>query len=382
MTVVLAVCALLTTNVFAGGKQVSDFENITFPIVTTGDTAQVSKITPILGVMGFGYIDSMSYNADTGDHVTLTWTSPMQAMILSIGPITATPTLIDTTILLTVGCTVVFAGADELGIEYDTETGADATLATAIDSIVDIFNKRTNLKDSVLAQDSGTYIKLVSKIGEGAQEGPWTMQLSTDSMDTAGCPDSVTLAMICDSMVATINADDSASAHVTAYDSSTFYITQAVDPGLLFYHTFLNHADTHGTLAASQANVTSRSRHGDTILLAPLFVGESHNYAGIYATFKIDSAITQSQGIGLSDSAYLFLAAWRSNAGTSEYFLLDSDSCNALPCSLRAAHPMQNGSDTLLKRELHFYYELSDTASDTTDNIILRLNMDYELYEQ
>ena len=381
MTVVLAVCALLTTNVFAGGKQVSDFENITFPIVTTGDTAQVSKITPTLAVMGFGYIDSMSYNADTGDHVTLTWTSPMQAMILSIGPITATPTLIDTTILLTVGCTVVFAGADELGIEYDTETGADATLATAIDSIVDIFNKATNLKDSVLAQDSGTYIKLVSKIGEGTQEGPWTMQLSTDSMDTAGCPDSVTIAMVCDSMVATINADDSASAHVTAHDSGTFYVTISDDAGLLFYHTFLNHADTHGTLAASQANVTSKSRYGDTIALDPLFLGD-RNYAGVYGTFKISASASTAQGVGLSDSAYLFLAAWRTNAGSSEYFLLASDSCNALPCSLRIAHPVQAGSDTLLKRGLFFYYELSDTASDTTDAIYLPLHLDYELYEE
>ena len=74
-------CFVLAGVAGAAGP-INYLDSIDFPIVETGDTAQVSKITPTLAVMGFGYIDSMSYNADTGDHVTLTWTSPMQAMML------------------------------------------------------------------------------------------------------------------------------------------------------------------------------------------------------------------------------------------------------------------------------------------------------------
>lgn len=386
---------LTLTIAYAGGsRSISVVKTAWFTTSTAGDTAQVSKITPILAIMGFEYKDSISYwnpadSTDTTAHSQISWTSPMQSMILTIGPITATPTLIDTTILLTVGCTAVFAGADELGVEYDTETGADATLATALDSIVDIWNKATNLSDSIEAQDSGTYIKLVSLIGEGTQEGPWTLQLSTDSLDSAGTPDSVTIAMVCDSMVATANASDTIVDYMTAVDSTTFYIIQSDDAGLLFYYTFYNHADTHGTLTASQANVTSSSDLTDTLLYYPIWLADDNFRAlGIHGDIVIDTSITDSAnailGLGLADSASLWVRSYRDSGGVRTYRDLDSvhgSLSDGLPVTLHISRIPAWANDTVFFDGLVISWYISDTLSDTVVTREYPIYIDLKLTE-
>jgi len=77
-------------------------------------------------------------------------------------------------------------------------------------------------------------------------------------------------------MVAKINAsanlDSFLTAAVTAAD--TTYTITADDPGVLFWDSTLNPADTFGTVTRTQANVVSNSRTSDTILLANMIFND------------------------------------------------------------------------------------------------------------
>lgn len=368
---ILFLCLLLLVPYVYGGEAYHKIDTLELNIDDWGDTAQVSKITPTLAIMGFEYLDTVSYQPDTTAHQTISWTSPQQIMTFTLAGNTGDLLVLDTVGIGVVGCTISFQ-AQDLGVSYDLSTGADSTIATAYDSIVARFNLVAALTDSVDAQDSGTYIKFVSLIGEGVLKGPWTMLMSTDSTDTASAIDSVTIAMICDSMTTAINADAGLDSFMTAFDSTTFYITQSDDKGVLFYHTFLNHADTHGTLVASQANVTANSEFTDTILLIPTTNKFRDHYTGIYGTFILDSSLQTDIGVGLSDSVQITLATGRNYRGTSlELFELDSATqapAGSLPCTLRVSHdPAVAGADTLIKENWYLIIHVSDTANDTTN---------------
>jgi len=269
-----------------------------------------------------------------------------------------------------VACSIAFQ-AQTLGVEYDLSTGADSTVATALDSIVAIFNAKAALTDSVDAQDSGTYIKFVSLIGEGVLKGPWTVIMSSDSTDTAGAADSVTIAMVCDSMVATTNADAGVDSFMTAYDSSTFYIIQSDDPGVLFHDTNLNHADTHGTWAESQANVTSSSDQTDTLLYYPIWLADDQFRAlGIHGDIVIDTSITDSAnaifGLGLADSASLWVRSYRDSGGVRTYRDLDSvhgSLSSGLPVTLHISRIPAYANDTVFFDGLVISWYISDTLS-------------------
>lgn len=355
---------------------------ITLPIVTTGDTARVVKITPILAVMGFTYSDSVDYQADTGAHQTLEWISPQQIMIWT--PVADTQG--------TYKCSVVFQ-AQTLGFDLVLNE-KDTTLATLIDTLVYLFNNTTNLKDTVLAEDSVTYLKLISKIGEGVLKGPWTTVFvitgGSAAMDTASAADSVTIAMVCDSMVAVHIDDAGVDSFMTAYDSSTFYIIQSDDPGVLFHDTNLNHADTHGTWAESQANVTSWSGIGDTVDLERLITDGLYpeiNYGGIKLRCYVDSVYNVSvQGVGLADSFYIKLLSGFSvstdlGAEAWEFRVLANDSFSELPDSLHYALTDASGTDTVMGEILRLVYRVSDSASDSTMSVNHRLYIDYWLFE-
>ncbi len=386
LLVIFAFCGIVS----AAGP-INHLDSIDFPVVETGDTASITTIEPLYAVMGFAYIDTFSYGVDTADYETITWTAPMQTMRLTIGSITATPTLIDTTVLIMVQCTVQFE-AETLGFDYETDLCATATLEDALDSIVTVFNRTTNLKDSILAQDSGTYIKLVSKHSEAVNTKPWSVSFissagaPTDSCDTVSPADTVTIAMVCDSMSAAINANDSISVYAIAANSGdTAYTITALDVGLQFYDSTLNPADTHGTVTRTQANVTSKSRFGDTVNIIQGAGATSSpvDWAGLHGTIIIQASPTTTQGIGLSDSVYMFLSAFRSQAGNMVYSQIDGDSCAACPCTLRFLHPATTaGTDTLFKDGVVFHYEIADTASDTTAKIKYPRYWDFKITDR
>lgn len=373
---------LTLTIAYAGGsRSISTVKYVYFTTSTAGDTAQVSKITPTLAIMGFEYKDSISYwnpadSTDTTAHSQIAWTSPMQAMLLTIGGVTATPGIFDSTVLGTVQCSLQF-NTDTLGIDFDASTCADDSLNTLYDSLVATINAKAALTDTVDAQDSGSYIKLVSLIGEGVLLKAWTVSFlssagaPSDSADTAGHVDSVTIAMICDSMVATSNASDTFPDYMTAIDSSTFYIIQSDDAGLLFYYTFYNHADTHGTLAASQANVTSSSDQTDTLFNDKIWLADDQFRAlGIHGDIVIDTSITDSAnavfGLGLADSASLWVRSYRDSGGVRTYRDLDSvhgSLSDGLPVTLHISRIPAWANDTVFFDGLVISWYISDTLS-------------------
>lgn len=349
------------------GIGIHESKTISLYVNDSGDTAQVSLLHTFTAVDSFRYVDTFSYQADTSAHQTIVWTSPVHSMII-------TPT-VDTASLY--ACSVGFA-SDTLGIAFDA-TGMAPVLATLIDSLVANLNGLAGLTDSVDFQDSVSYIKAVSLYSQKTFTGRWKFEYGitggTGTIDTSSII--TTLAMISDSMVAAINADAGLDSFVTAANSGdTGYTITSDDKGVLFYATTLNHADTGGTLAASQANVTSWSTIQDTFQLLRHLDNNSHN--AILSNFRINASTDTTNGIGGSDSCYLWLYSTFINAGTKEYYLLDSF-VGAVPGSLRY---VSVANDTLLKEALSIVWRVADTASDTNKKVDFNMYYDINLYEK
>ena len=364
---------LLLLGLFAvvyADKVVNNSTTVNLAVVSTGDTAQVSLLHTFTAVDSFNYIDTFSYQSDTSAHQTITWLSPLQIMVV-------TPTV---DVATTYNCSVSFDGGT-LGISKDYTSGV-ATLAALIDTLVDLINNKAGLSDSVVAQDSVTYIKLVSKFSGRTFTNRWTMVFSVSggagTLDTVAHVSLTTLAMISDSMPTLINADAGLDSFMTAANSGdTAYTITSDDPGVLFYATTVNHADTGGTLVASQANVTSVSRTTDTISIDNFAKGGSH-VNSMYGIFVIEPSYITTQGIGLSDSVYIriYTDFW------GEYFLLAQDSAASFPCTVRVAIPEAAGTDTLFKEHLNIIWTVMDTATDTTATVPYKLKWQYNLVKQ
>ena len=378
-------CLLCMGVVGASDRTIHERDSVEMQITTVGDTAQVTTFYVESAVDSFLYIDSFSYQADTTKHKTITyqtlarrvaitptsaldsfmyidsirgcadtvgWASPVQVMRFILTGNTGDVTKLDTVGIGVVTCSVAFAGGETLGIEYDLSTGADSTIATALDSIVAIFNGATNLTDSVEAEDSATYIKLISSFSQEAFGGRWSLVMSSDSTDSNSSITSI--AMVCDSMTAYINAKAGTSDSLVASDSGTYYVVQnlhggdttlntgwmvvpqdtaqdtatsyavtieeivdslvskigasanldsfitvakasdtsytitADDPGVLFYACV---DDSAQDSALTQANVTSRSIMCDTIRLVYTISADGQQYKGVNGVFYLDSTL-------------------------------------------------------------------------------------------
>lgn len=347
-----------------------------------GDTAEITTILPKVAVDSFAYIDSFSYQADTSAHATITWTSPVQKMVVTFAGLTATPTLGDTAITYSISAN--FA-ADTLDVTFDPSDNIDTNdLATIIDSVVATFNGTAALSDSIVAQDSGTYILLRSLIDQVTLTKRWSIAAG-DSLDTSSTGRITTKGMICDSMVAAINANTGLDSFLTAavVAGTTFTVT-ADDKGVLFWDSTLNDPDTFGTVTRTQANVTSRSRTIDTILAYSNYSQGGHA-SGYYGTVILAVAPDTVQGIGASDSAVIYLYGGRYSHDGSTIELrhkLDSVKAGAVPCTLFVAKlPNVAGADTLFDENIFIYYDISDTASDTIMRTAYPLYIDLQALE-
>ncbi len=373
---IATVCATLGV---AGGGLVVDrtFDRLYVPVDSSGYTM---SLTPPSAYDSFNYVCTLR-TAEL-DSAYIPWTSPLQSMIFTVGVITATPTLIDTAAIGLIGCSTVFASAGEIGIEYDPSTGHNATLAAALDSIVDIWNNRVNLKDSIVAQDSNTYIKLVSKHSQQVFEGRWSMQLAsaagapTDSLDTAGVV--TTVAMVCDSMTKAINDDATMSGEVTASDSTTYLLIATDAPSLPFVWIG---ADTSMDNTGDTATVLIYTTIQDTFDLVQL-VHDKMVYNQIYASFVLQASETEKRGYGLSDSGFL----WLYTVFNGVYHLLESSNRAALPCTLLVRLPdsadIAHGMDTLFKEMFSLAWRVADTTSDTTMNPIHTIDANWIIKER
>lgn len=362
---------------FAKGRVTHEKQVVSFPIVTTGDVAAVLKFTPAFGIDSFVYLETLIVSPPDGasDSSVVRWTSHPQRMRL-------TPSAVWDE-ARTIRCSLKTATV-ALGFLVDP-AAAYTTAAKICDTLTYLFNNTTALKDSILAVDSTTYVKLIDKNTGVYRTARWTMKVvlaggATSTLDTLTSTGYITtVAMVCDSMVAKVNAAAGAT-KVTAYDSTTFWIVQSDDPGLDFSFDI---TDTTTDTVRSQANVTSRSRFTDTIPLIPVLTEAiGPRVKGIRYTIIMDSLPDMlGQGMGLSDSSYLQLWAGYLQGGNWKYTAVSKDSAALLPNTLFYAMPTSTaGTDTLFGEQLFLQVRIADTASDTTCTLPIPLYIDAEIF--
>ena len=348
---------------------------VTGNISDSGDTARIVKIEPKVALDSYEYVCTLTIPLLAADSIhDVSWTSPLQIMIWTLAGNTGDLLNADTVGIGVVGCTATLAGGD-LGMEYDLGTGHDSTIATALDSICAIWNAVSGLDDSIDMEDSGSYIKMVSKFSELTYTAKWGIKMSTDSTDTAS-QNPLSIAVAIDSLVATANAADSGADYVTASDSTTYYMITSDDKGLPFFLQAASgfHADTLDT-THTQLNVVSRFIADDTVL-----VGASDGFSTLQGRVILRDGVTpealSSGCLKNDDSARVWVYA---NRGGS-FYLVDSGLCAAIPCTLDVEIPGVVG-DTLLEHDLYvrFWRDDSCTANTTPDTYTQNIYWDFKL---
>ena len=337
------------TLAFGAGEfqDVLGWKNLPFSVTDDGDTARIVTITPSHAVDSFHYHCSLSFQADTGSWDTVSWVSAVQTMVI-------TPTV---DVATTYSCSVAFKEEPvTIGVEKDYSAGV-ATVAALIDTLVDMINKKAGLTDSVTAEDSVTYIKLVSNFSTETFGERWTMIMVTaggaGALDSAAHASQATVAMVCDSMVAAINASDS-EAYFTAYDSTIEYIVQSDKKGLTF-HIAPTDTVQDDDSATTQENVMSNSSDTATVSLTNT-LGFKHIDG--YITLKPSSY--SSMSVGNSDSAIITLYS----VGPNSRKIIRVDTCAQLPCTCEVMIH-SNVGDTAMERQIEFHWYVDDTLSDT-----------------
>lgn len=340
-------------------RDVVGWKKVPFSITDDADTARIVTITPSHAVDSFNYHCSLSFQADTSSWDTVSWTSSPQTMII-------TPTVDVTT---TYSCSVAFKEEPvTLGVEKDYASGV-ATVEALIDTLVDLINGKAGLTDSVTAEDSVTYIKLVSNFSqESFGDERWTMIMVTaggaGTLDSAAHTSLATVAMVCDSMVATINASDS-EAYFTAYDSTTNYIVQSDKKGLTFHIAPTDTVQDDDT-ATTQENVMSNSSDSGTVSLY-----DTYGFTNLSGRIVLNPAHYSAMSVGNSDSAIITLYS----VGPRGRNIIVVDTCPQVPCTCDV---MVSG-DTLLRRQMEFHWYLNDTLSDTNLTVDVPASWDLRL---
>jgi hypothetical protein len=265
----------------------------------------------------------------------------------------------------TYSCSVAFKEEPvTIGVEKDYASGV-ATVEALIDTLVALINGKAGLTDSVTAEDSVTYIKLVSNFGVETFGERWTMIMVTaggaGALDSAAHVSLPTVAMVCDSMVAAINASDS-NAFFTAYDSTTKYIVQSDKKGLTF-HIAPTDTVQDDDSATTQENIMSSSSDSGTVGISNVY-----GYRTLVGKIILSSAVSTYAGLGGDDSGIVQLYSVEGNERT----ILQGDTCASLPCTSRIRIPQATGDTTLLDK-IEVWWYVNDSCSDTV------LAIDYPL---
>lgn len=350
-----------------GAKVVDETLSVEFATDTLGDTAAVLMFAPSAGIDSFLYKDTLFVNGLESTVVAASWTSPLQKRRVLVG--------LDTSINYV--CTLDL-GTHKYGFIYDPSGNDDTTVALLIDNLVDSFNNVAGMKDTVAAQDSISYVLLVGKKAQIQLEGDarW-IGIFGDSL-TEGESTFTTVAMVCDSMAAAINASDSAAKYGTGSNSGdTGFLYTSDDQGLDFFAAL---ADTATDTSRVQANVTSVSAITDTFSVAEFNVGladEMFRASGVVGWIILYPCSDTNQGFGDSDSGYIWLYSIEKVDSNLVYYILDQDSCNSLPCSCRVDIIDAAANDSLFHHSMGIGYRVMDTLTDTIINASYRMSVDF-----
>lgn len=365
--VLFAILLLSAAYVIGGGARVFDkTEYAEFAITDSGDSAAVIQFQPAFAIDSFLYHDSIQYTADTSLWDTVSWLSEVETFIL-------TPGIVDSS--TNIACTVVFKGGVKKGFVLNVGD-AYTTVAKICDTLTYAFNNTTTLKDSVLAQDSGTYVKLKSKYSEVTNDTNWgfikVLAGGTGTLDTTRR--TTTLAMVCDSMAANINAMDSAKYWTAANVGDTVYTLTSDDKGLMLWAT---NTDTTQDTTTLQDNVTSKSTRTDTLSVIMSLVENDFRGTGVYGDIVLQPIEADTvYGIGISDSAWIWLLTGHPVDTGIVYTVLAKDSAAALPCTLHVALPHAAANDTIFHNFMKVAWAVSDTMTDTNMYIEYPISID------
>jgi hypothetical protein len=330
---------------------------------------------------------------------------------------------------------VLYASGDTAGFDFVCPNGAAYDLDSLIDDLMDSLTGIAGIADSITAHDSSTYIKAFGIYSAETHGGVWSLDLSSDITLSYEIPN---IAMICDSMVAKINAETTTKDSVLAQDSTTYYVVKTKNLGKLHSSFFVSIIDTAQDTATSYiltkaelvdslasainaapalvdtvtatntgdtavvitsdkkgyefsivpdslmdttlvtANVNAWSQSVDTLQICNLLARNSHAI-GLYAKLIFKASTDTLNGIGASDSVVQYLYT----SFDGEFFLLDSSVSEGLPDTLRLSIPADSaGVDTLLKEALWVVYRIKDSTSDTAKGVAYDLEIDYNVHEQ
>jgi hypothetical protein len=260
----------------------------------TGDTAKVYKINLLHGHDSFAYIDTIT---PTTTHIAVTWTSHPTVRRITIAAVPVVS--VHDTVLLDHGTLV-----DTIIVDCDPAL----TQAAYADSLVARINVAT-MSDTVLAQDSVTYVKVKAKLMQEEMQGDARFTLTypaTNHNLSAGTTDSCSVKMICDSMSAKINATVTVKDTVTAAnDGDTVYTITGDRKGYnfsVFPGDSIQDNDTTVLVAAK----ASLSHHTDTISLFSMY---QKGWQGLWGRVIIPASLNTEKGYGNLDSCYYHVNA-------------------------------------------------------------------------
>jgi hypothetical protein len=368
----LGVLLLGASVLIAAGEYygINSSTNVAITVTDAGDTAHVMKLDQ------FTAKDSFQYNGDIegyGDGAypglgaldsAYTWTSPPMIVRLDI----TSPIESASVYYCTLDC-----GTNVYGYTYDPP-GTDTTVATFSAAMVDSINNVAGMKDTIAGEDSiaNGYVLARWKVAMDGLEGDarGVIRVGDDQAGgelAIGDSTLVTMAMVCDSMAATINALDSINLRLTAANDGDSVITLTSDKkGVAFT---VDVADTSMDTTTITANKTSKSR--DSI---DTYIGNTYGYRTMHAKFMLSKEQSAYAGLGNSDSAWIHLYGVM---GTDLY-LIARDSNNALPCSLLVTLH-SNVGDTIIRPGLMVRTKVTDTCTDTVMEVNYPISWDIHL---
>lgn len=299
-------------------------------LIITGEKAQL-KVTPASGIDSFIYVDTINGS-------TAKWVSPLQ--IIRLTPSISTDTF-------TYICSLSFA-AQVLGV--NVLCPADSGLTWLVDTLTKEINGTTNLTDTVIAEDSLTYVKIISMFSQLTLTARWSMVLG-DSLDTASTV--TTVAMLIDSIIPAIQTNSYLDSAAYYQDFTTYYMINWNDPGVIITITTDTVQDVFDTVVYGQ-----NRRIIDTIPIS-----NGLNVDAIQGVIRIDSG---AFGTGVADTMIMVL---RAELGPTSY-LIDSVLNEGHACTM-AVHAWD---DSIFIGPINLYVTWADShfvGYDTTATSII-----------
>jgi hypothetical protein len=348
------------------------------------------KITP-RAHNAYAYRDTFIFAADT---YAVTWTSDANATVAEVcdsavihlnakAGLTDSIRCEDSTtyyVIRPVGPSHTYNRPTRIGTDT-AQTGAVSvanTVASIIDSLVAIINAKTGLKDSVLAQDSGTYIKLISKNG-GDVMARWTQIVNDSTLDTLIHPGVSTVAMACDSLTAKINAS-AAATYLTAVDSAT-YIRIWGDDSLYGFKIISDSGATAAKVAPGAAY-----RRVDTTIYYPTQGSYWPFKPSDWDKVKLEYDFTKQASLTNCSLVHVIQFSNDRNWDTCRKISLKTDTLNIARDSLFSTsgwnlHKYMTATDTLLQwDEMRLLFIRIMVLSDTGAAFLTKADSSYPIY--